>query len=259
MAWWNPLSWGKEKKEQQGPPSKFLQVPRTRETVPGVPYYQSLTERLAGRNVGFEPGFLDARINPYATKARANYASYTVPTISAAASARGLGRSTIPVSQIRQGSQEVEQSIADKMAEVAYQNEIQKRSEVNDALARMGLLASEEAGQISEENTLNRAEWARQQAIRDANVDQNNVDLTKLQALISYSIDPGGYLLRGYTNSGIEGLGNNSNSLSKKVLQEYIDSYGTENAGQVKKVSPNIGYKSTYANKMGINIPIALK
>lgn len=100
-----------------------------------APNYRKIVEdRLAGRGVGYDPKALDQIAAPYAKAERDTFTNYSTPNINAAASAKGLGRSTIPVSQIRQGSQEVETSIGKNVAELTKANEDQKRTEINKAL-----------------------------------------------------------------------------------------------------------------------------
>ncbi len=63
-------------------------------------FLKSLRERIAGVGVGFREKELSAATSPFAAARRAGLKEQTIPLISAQASARGLGRSTIPVSRI---------------------------------------------------------------------------------------------------------------------------------------------------------------
>jgi hypothetical protein len=99
-------------------------------------YLTQVKNRMAGRDVGYDQSVLNAATAPYAQAERQGYYGYTVPTTEARASAAGLGRSTIPLNQIRTGGQEVESSIGKKVADITLANEQQKRSEINDALTR---------------------------------------------------------------------------------------------------------------------------
>jgi len=94
----------------------------------------TLEERLAGRGVGFRPEVLSAATAPYAAARREGFQRYEVPAISAAASARGLGRSTIPVAQIGLKAQEAERDIEQRVSDVTLANEQQIRQEINTAL-----------------------------------------------------------------------------------------------------------------------------
>ena len=84
----------------------------------------TLRERIAGR------GLIDvsAATAPVAEQIRAGLREQTIPGIAAAASARGLGRSTIPIAQISQASQAAERDIATRIQnlEIARQGQIER-------------------------------------------------------------------------------------------------------------------------------------
>ena len=113
---------------------KAVDVPSPYETPQYGRYKQKLEEMLAKKDV-YSPEFMAKATSPYAKTMRAGLKAYTIPAISAQASARGVGRSTIPVSMIRQAGQETEMSIAEKMAQLALANEQEK--------ARRELVATE--------------------------------------------------------------------------------------------------------------------
>lgn len=113
-----------------------IKIPRLTETETGGELLTNLRDRLAGRGVGFEQDITQLTA-PYAAQRRAGLEEETIPTISAAASARGLGRSTIPVSQIGQESRAVERDIASEKSRLNLAQEQQKRTEINDAFGRL--------------------------------------------------------------------------------------------------------------------------
>ena len=88
--------------------------PTVTETQQGQQLAQSIQDRIAGRG-------LEELVKPEADIARANLQQHIIPRISSEASARGLGRSTIPVGQIGQASQAVEQDIQRRVAELRTQ------------------------------------------------------------------------------------------------------------------------------------------
>lgn len=113
----------------------------------GQKYATTLQERLAGRGVGFREKELSSLTSPYAAQARAGLKEQTIPQISAQASARGVGRSTIPVSRIGLESAATERSIEEKIAALRLANEAQRRQEINQALSGLGQFTSAEAAQ----------------------------------------------------------------------------------------------------------------
>jgi hypothetical protein len=164
MSWFTDIF---NPKKQQAP---NIQAPPTLSGTAEYPLYkQTLEDRIAGRNLGYDPAVLDASTAPYAKKARADFTNYTVPQIAGAASARGLGRSTIPVSQIGLGSQDVENSIANRVAQLTLANEEEKAAEKNSAISSYGGLMSSDYNSI-----LNNIAGQNQQAIGATKVQNEN-------------------------------------------------------------------------------------
>src|SRR3990167_10186088 len=79
---------------------------------------KNLEDIIASRGLGYTPEMISSLSAPYATAQRAGLKEQTIPAISAQASARGLGRSTIPVSQIGRESSRVERDIGQRIAEL---------------------------------------------------------------------------------------------------------------------------------------------
>jgi hypothetical protein len=127
------------------------------DTEMGKKYRQTLEERMAGLGVGFPKDYLSYNA-PYAQSRKENVTNYELPAISAQASARGLGRSTIPVNMGALKTQEASRDIEQRIAEMSMQNEQQKRSEINAALADYGVLTGD----------VTTAENAKRQAAADA-------------------------------------------------------------------------------------------
>ena len=97
----------------------------------------TLEERMAGRGL-IDVSDLSA---PAAVQRRAGLKE-TEAAIGAAASARGLGRSTIPVSQIGEASQAAERDIAERVAQLQLVKESQKET----AISQFGELAKFQRG-----------------------------------------------------------------------------------------------------------------
>lgn len=79
--------------------------------------------------MGYTPEMISSTSAPYATARRENFKNYEVPLISAQASARGLGRSLIPVNRIALSGQEAERDIQNKIADLVTQSEQLKGSQ----------------------------------------------------------------------------------------------------------------------------------
>lgn len=93
-----------------------------------------LEARMRGERVGFRPEILSQSTAPFALSRRTALKEKTIPTISAAASARGLGRSTITTGQIGQASSQAERDIMERIAQINLANEQQRRAEINEAV-----------------------------------------------------------------------------------------------------------------------------
>lgn len=138
---------GKKKKKTEVPTYQGQRPYSTLKDIPEISgqYLPTLTDRLGGRGVGFREAELSAATSPYAAERRANLAQQTIPQISAQASARGLGRSTIPVNRIALASGEAERDIGQRIADLRLANEQQRRLEINNALASIGQFGQAEA------------------------------------------------------------------------------------------------------------------
>jgi len=133
MAFWKDLFGYPEKRDTtyRGPkPIGLLDRPE------GKKLKGTLEERLAGRGVGFRPEFLEKATTPYAAQRRAGLQEETIPQISAQASARGLGRSTIPVQRIGLESMRTERDVSEYVGKISLMDEQQRRLEINDALTK---------------------------------------------------------------------------------------------------------------------------
>lgn len=98
---------------------------------------QTLLERIRGRGVGLPPEVISGATAAHATQRRAGLRERTIPTISAQASARGLGRSTIPVSMIGRETAGVERDIASRVAQLSLASEELKQQNIRDAIAQL--------------------------------------------------------------------------------------------------------------------------
>ena len=99
-------------------------------------YKGTLEERMAGR------GLIDinAQTAPVAEQVRAGF-KQTEANIGAAASARGLGRSSIATAQIGEKSQAAERDIAERVAQL----ELTRQDQIGTAVTQFGTLTEQEA------------------------------------------------------------------------------------------------------------------
>ena len=194
------------------------------DTPEGARYKKTLEERLAGLGVGFSPEVLSTATNPYAVQRRANLANYEVPLISAQASARGLGRSTIPVNRIALSGQEAETDIGNKIAQLQLANEQQKRSEIADALNKYGVLTGD----------ITAAENAKRQAAANASEAARVQDIATTQAAGLFGAQMLSPLINASLQTGISALSD------KNTQKNFSDAFNQMFAGGDNKAAVNI-------------------
>ena len=139
---------------------------------------------------------------PYAKSQREGFQNYTMPTISGRASAGGLGRSTIPVSQARLGSQEVESDIANRVAQLTLANERQKAAEKGTAIGQYGNLMSSDYNSI-----LNQITGQNNAAVSAADVQNYNNEQSNATKQQGYNA------LMGVAEGGLSGSYGNLSSI----------------------------------------------
>jgi hypothetical protein len=121
-----------------------FKLPGILETEEGKDLAARLKARSEGVGVGYSPEVIKAETAATAAQTRAGLKEQTIPSITAAASARGLGRSTIPVSQIGQASQAAERDIEERIAQLQTASEAQKSVDIQNAFSQYGSLLSEQ-------------------------------------------------------------------------------------------------------------------
>ena len=204
------------------------------ETPEGQQYQQSLQERIAGRGLSKET--LSNTYNPYAVQSRSLYNQNVVPVINSQASARGLSKSTIPVAQIGQGKQNVENDIATKISDLNLSNEnylLQDKIAAENALMGVG------EGKSSVENA-RLAENARAGAAGRAAA--SNGLLRGISTI-------GGAIIGGMTGGplaaltgGISGFSNTSKSEADTAMSWIDEIFNQRKAGTVNTGGANTGY-----------------
>jgi len=185
---------------------------------------QTLEDRIAGR------GLIDIgkQTAPFAAQRRAGLQEQTIPGITAAASARGLGRSTIPVSQIGQASQAAERDIESRVAELQRY----KQGQIERAVGARGGLAVQEQGGLERV-----AKFGREGEFALANIITGNSALEQRDnTAIAESIRQGGIqqatddlqqaMIMG---SGLSGAASGvANSLSLEALMTSLNDFDVD-------------------------------
>jgi len=186
----------KSGQSKQGPAAQFLKPIKARETVPGQLAFKELEKRLQGLGVGFDPNVIKGATAPFAAARREGFQRREVPAISSAASARGLGRSTIPVAQIGQAAQTAERDIEQRVADLSVKDQVQRRAEINDALARLQISGQTEAGTVNLGKAANVREFERQQEIpiTESQLQQQSLDnILNVGTLAAKAVGLGGF------------------------------------------------------------------
>jgi len=183
MAWYNPFSWGKQKKEQQGPAAQFLKRTAPYQTKPGALAYERYKRQLEGLDVGIPESVLEETRGPIAAPYRYGTAR-ALETAAAARSRAGMGKSSLAGAQAGDIALRGEQTIADKLARLRLANEEMKRREMGTALGGLERFGTGAAVSSAEEKALSVSEFERQQGLREGEIDRQNQEAAQLQALV---------------------------------------------------------------------------
>lgn len=220
------LGFTKSKEQGQAPARKPRVTPL--ETPEGKELITLLRDRIAGRGTGFTPEFISETASPFAVSERAGLRRETIPAISAQASARGVGRSTIPVSQIGRESSRVEESIANRIANLGRESEILRAGQISEATGRFQNLTlaetSAQNAEIEAANLFNNAEFLRQQGFREQADAAQQQGIQKLIDVALGAATGGAGLLPGITGGfggaalgGIAGFGGDLTAFAPKT------------------------------------------
>lgn len=158
-----------------------------------------LEERIAGLNVGYRPEMLSTTA-PYARARREGFKRYEKPLISAEASARGIGRSTIPVGRIALSAQEAERDIEERIADLILKSEAQRSADIQNALRQYGELISADIAQKTGAAEFERGTFRGQQALAVPAEEQAIAEDVKMRdRLISTALGAIGGGIKGTT------------------------------------------------------------
>jgi len=227
----------------------FLSTPE------GVEQKKTLQDRVAGR------GLVDvsAQTAPVASQIRAGLEERTIPAITSTASARGLGRSTIPVSQIGQASQAAERDIAQRVQDL----ELIRQDQIGTAVTQFGQLAETEATSQQKRATFERqGEFSVADTIAgDASLVRDNEFAIAETIASKGATEAAGQLLNSQIlAAGLIGVGNAAQIASRDILDAVKAEKDGRLAGQV-----NIGTIDTTTPArprllgLGKDLPLSLR
>lgn len=212
---------GKKKKSQEDISGK----PMYAWEAPSYPLVsETLKSRMAGKGVGYRPEILSGVTSAYAKQRRGALENYEIPGITSAASARGLGRSSIATSQIGRAEQEAGRDIEERVAQMALADEEQRRKEINQALADTQNLLGTEIG-----SSQVRGDWERGVSAYHAgqSARRKAEDQAFTDRLIATGATLGGGLIGGPTGMAIGSqlgrvaTGGGSDMSDLALLQEF--------------------------------------
>lgn len=173
--------------------------------------------------MGYTPETINATTAPYATARRANLANYELPLISAQASARGLGRSTIPVNRAALSSQEAERDINERLAQMISESEQLKGSQKSINAQAYQNAISGIAGLGTQETAAQQA--ARERAATTSEINRGERNTSQEQAynsLIGGSLSAlGGNNFRLFPSSNFSDVSSFKNITSSELADAF--------------------------------------
>lgn len=175
MSWLSNLfKSGKRDTTYRGPqPTQSLTQVRG-----GPEYYQTITDRLQGRGVGFGPNYASKYANPIVQNLRNRFESYDIPALTSELSVTGRRRGSGGFDQIRRAYEEQGLTEGDVFSRLQQRDEDQQRNEINDALGRVGDFAANEAN-------LRDKYVASQMADHDAQISRADAERERQGGLVS--------------------------------------------------------------------------
>lgn len=111
----------------------------------GPEYYKQILSRSQGQGVGFGDTYAQKYSNPIIQNMRGNFEDYTMPELNSELTATGRRRGSSGFQQIAQAQKEQGLAEGDIFSRLQQRNEDQSRSEINDAMGRVGQYAQNEA------------------------------------------------------------------------------------------------------------------
>jgi len=199
-------------------PASFVSTPE------GAEFKQTLQDRMAGRGLID----VDALSAPAAAQRRAGL-EQTGAAISSTASARGLGRSTIPVAQTAEASQAAERDIAERVSQL----ELVRQEQIGQAVGQFGELSSRELASQQQKSIFETGG-----EFKIADTISENAEATKRdQFSIAATLKQNGAEAAAYKlkEAGIWGssiIGATGGMTSQRNSQDLIDAITVQQAGK---------------------------
>jgi len=125
-------------RQKRGQGFEGAKIPDVTQIPGGQTLLSKLEQRAGGQGVGFDPNVLKRETSAVAAQRRAGLREQELPAISAQASARGVGKSTIPVNRAALATQAAERDIESRLAQLSLANEQQKQQDITNALSQLG-------------------------------------------------------------------------------------------------------------------------
>ncbi len=138
-----------------------------KETPEGALFAKKIAGRAEGKGVGYDRNAISRVTGAFGARRRATLREEELPVISQQASARGLGRSTIPINRAALATQAAERDIEERAANLNLVNEQQKRAEINAALGDLFGFSQAEANQIASRANFDYADFQRLNAAKE--------------------------------------------------------------------------------------------
>lgn len=246
-----------------------IKFPTTFEIPEAQELRTTLQDRIAGRGLvtPVSPLDIDAQTAPFAAQRRAGLEK-TGAAISATASARGLGRSTVPVAQIGEQSAAAERDIESRVAALQVENKKIEESNIErerlqkaNALARFqDLIGSEDISQQRKASFERGGEFDIANTIaNDASaVKQNEFVIADTYAQQGATQAANQLLNAQIISAGLIGLGETASAASQQLatndlLEKILSEKNTRNAAQV-----NISGRSNLANNQFVTNELSL-
>lgn len=211
------------------PPASLLDV------TGGKDYYDTITNRLAGRNVGFGDNYASLYSSPIIKNMRRGFTDYTIPELTSELSRTGRRRGSPGFSQIKQAYGEQADKEGDIFSRLQMRNEDQSRNEINDALERLGLFNRNEydvkkgysdweynniyAPQVDRELYRMGNEAKGYQKLGELGVRAAMVPFTGGVSMMGYTPATSSYDLRGGIGNADIGYGRSGQSLNQRLAQ----------------------------------------
>ena len=164
------------------------------EATGGKDYYNQISGRAAGNGVGYSPDYVDKASNPVIARMRNQFKSYDLPELKSELTATGRRAGSPGFQQISKAYENQGLNEEAAYAPIYQQAEEAKRSDINDAIGKVGAFNK---GDYDARKILSNFEYAdNNRQVTEANQRRAN-EATGLQNLVSAGSDAVGTLYGG--------------------------------------------------------------